>query len=208
MVVAAVRGAKAAVVTAEAAAKARAATVSELRIVRFRPEHLKWLTLQSAQQADLAWIERPEYGAALSLAGESYTVLAGGHPVACIGVQEHHPQRAEAWALLGDDCGPHMRAITRAVLGWLQTTRYLRVEANVATEFTAAQRWATMLGFHAEGVRRAYLPSGEDATSYARISDGTGSSDLPGGRLGPPSPRLYPRCERGEEDERVQRAQP
>lgn len=177
-------------------------TASELRVIRFRPEHLKALNLQAAQQDGVSLLARPEYGAALSLAGEAYTVFVGQHPIACIGVQEHHADRVEAWALLGDDSGPWMRPITRAVLGWLQQVRYRRVEAVVSAEFEAGHRWAKLLGFEREGVHRAYLPGGQDAVTYARIDhhDGSAVSSTrrSGGRRDQRDPQREPREQHGQ----------
>lgn len=148
-----------------------------MRIVRFRPEHLGQLKLQVEQQAMRDVIDRPEYGAALSLAGPSFTAMVGQHPVACLGVQECAPHRAEAWALLGIDSGPHLRAITKAVRGWLQQTSYLRVEASVSVSFVAGHRWAMLLGLEQEGPpRRAFMPDGGDGITYTRIQHGGSDS--------------------------------
>jgi hypothetical protein len=143
-----------------------------VRIVRFRPEHLRALALQDEQQAMQTLLDQPEYGPALSLAGPAFTVLVDDLPVVCIGVQEITPHRAEAWALLGQSSGPYLRPITKAVRGWLAQTSYRRVEASVATTFASGHRWATLLGFQAEGPpRRAFMADGGDAVTYVRLKE-------------------------------------
>ena len=144
-----------------------------LRVVRLAPEHLRQLRLQRAQQDMAEVLQRPEYGAALALSGPAFTVLADGQPIACIGLHEHHPGRAEAWALLGDDSGAHLRGITRAVAGYLQQVPYFRVEASVSATFVAGHRWARLLGFTQEGpARRGYLHDGSDVVTYVHFSGG------------------------------------
>lgn len=94
-----------------------------------------------------------------------------GEPVACAGVVEMWPNRGHAWALLGDNAGPHMIAITRAIRAFLDALPLRRVEMAVDPDFPAALRWARMLGFECEtpSPMRAYCPDGRGAYLFARV---------------------------------------
>lgn len=140
-----------------------------MQVVRFLPQHLRALRLQAAQQDMRAVLRQPGYGEALALAGPCFTAMQG-HPVACGGAIEFHPGRAEIWGLLSDECAPFMRQMTRAILGWIGQCTYARLEINVATDFAAGHRWATMLGFQVEGPEKlAFSPSGGGAIPYVRL---------------------------------------
>lgn len=142
-------------------------------IVRFLPAHLRAIKLQPWQEMDAESMRQPGYADALSAMGEAYTVMLDGEPVACMGVVPLTPYRAQAWALISEAWTPTMRMVTRAALGWLQQTRYRRVEAVVSADFEAGHRWARMLGFEVEGGRRpAFMVDGSDGYTYARVRDG------------------------------------
>ena len=74
------------------------------------------------------------------------------------------------WGVVGRDAGPHLLALTRAVVRFLKTSDFVSVRIMVALEFTAGHRWAELLGFHAETPLRAWLPEGGDAMQYAWFS--------------------------------------
>ena len=141
-----------------------------MNIVRFRPEHLGSLSLQQEQADMQVFVDRPEYGPALALSGPAFSAFNGDHLLGCGGVVEFGKHRAEVWALLSKDIGPHMKAVTRAVRGWLSVCPYQRVEANVATHFDAGQRWIRLLGFQQEGVeKRAFFADGRSALHFVRF---------------------------------------
>lgn len=138
-----------------------------------------------------------EYGADLALAGPAFSVLDGESVIACIGVAEHSQYRAEAWALLSSEVGPHLRFITRAVIGWLQQTSYSRVDTLVSAEFKQGHRWARLLGFEQEGPVRPFIfPNGTDGVTYVRFKHGSPSSSGAGisGDRPDPAGRSARRC--------------
>ena len=141
-----------------------------MHIMRFSPEHLKSLELQNEQQWMRELLNRADYGPALALGGPAFTAMDGETTLGCGGVMEHGKHRAEVWALLSRHIGPHMRAITRAVNGWLAVCPYQRVEANVATHFDAGQRWIKLLGFHQEGAEKMrFFADGRSALAFVRF---------------------------------------
>lgn len=141
-----------------------------MQVRLFKPDDLKTLALQSAQEGYQQFIDSPTYGEGLAAAGPCFTVALNGQILLCAGVQEHNAIRAEAWALLSNDAGPHMRRLTKLARGWFDQCQYQRVEANVATDFSAGHRWVTLLGFEQEGPERLkFFHDGRSAISYVRI---------------------------------------
>ena len=136
----------------------------------FKPEDLQELALQHAQAFMMAEIARPEYGESLAAAGPAYTARTNaGAVVGCLGLIHQWPGRALAWALLAGDAGQCMAGLHRGVLRFLRDCGYRRIETAVDCAFPAGQRWASLLGFRAEGRMTAYDPDGRDAYLYARV---------------------------------------
>lgn len=103
--------------------------------------------------------------------GQAWAALVGDHPICIGGLYEIWRGRAYAWALLGEDAGPHMVSLTRAIRSQLDTAPFARIEIVVEENFRAAARWAQMLGFQLETpvALKCFLPSGRDAWIYSRI---------------------------------------
>ena len=141
-----------------------------MKIVPYRAEHMKQLTEQEATASLSAYL-RPEHYEALERSEYAFTGIANDRVIGCAGVVTHWPGRGEAWAALYQACGRHMPAIHMAARRFFTVCPLRRVEAIVGTSFTAGHRRARMLGFEVEApLLRAYLPTGEDAVMYARVS--------------------------------------
>ena len=140
-----------------------------MQIVPFQSGHIFDLRLQAAQQR-FAEAFTPEHARALELAGQAYTAIADGRPVACSGLVEQWEGRALAWALLDGEMGPHaFLRVSRAVRRYLDATSYRRIEMQVDADHAQAIRWAALLGFEVESKRRKFLPDGRDAFEFVRI---------------------------------------
>lgn len=139
-----------------------------MQIVPFQAEHIFNLRLQRAQAMFYAKFS-PHYARALEDAGNGYTALVDGMPIACAGLVEQWEGRALAWALIAENAGPHFVRITRAVRRALDIAQYRRIEAHVDAEFGAGIRWAQMLGFEVESKMAQFTPEGRDAFMYVRI---------------------------------------
>ena len=140
-----------------------------IEIVKFLPKH--WEEME--QQETTAYL-RPltpaGYTQALAESPFSYTAISEGRIVACSGVIEHWPGRAEAWAELAQISRKEFLAIHNAVKRFLEVCPYRRIEATVAVEFDAAHRWIKLLGFELEApVMRKFGIDGGDCALYARI---------------------------------------
>lgn len=143
-----------------------------IQVVKFHPDHLKRLQLQSAQEYFRSEFGNPDYGRQLADSPFAFTGLVGDEVIACAGVHELWENRGVAWALLSENAGPHFRSIHRAVSGFLTQAPWRRVEMMVEAGFEQAHRWAQMLGMQQEGLMRAYSPTGTDYFIYARIKNG------------------------------------
>lgn len=141
------------------------------RIVAFKPEHLADLRLQDAQREFQSRLGDADYGAALAQVGNAFTGMVDGRVVGCAGAYEIWPGRAVVWALLSDECGPHFKAIHRAVQGFFLATSWRRVEAVVRAGFPAGHRWIRLLGFRCETPdgMPGYSPDGETYYLYSRL---------------------------------------
>lgn len=143
-----------------------------MQVVKFKAAHLQQLELQQGQRYFHGEFSSPAYGAQLEASPFSFTGMADGEVIGCAGVHELWSNRAVAWALLGQNAGPHFRALHRAALGFLLQAPWKRIEAMVQDGFAPGHRWASMLGMEHEGVMRAYSPTGIDFHIYARIKHG------------------------------------
>lgn len=103
--------------------------------------------------------------------GLAWTALVDARPICCAGLIEVWAGRAYAWALLHEDVGPHLLALTRGIRSRLDETPFARIEMAVDADFEAGRRWAVLLGFTLETPQpmRHFLPSGRAAYQYARI---------------------------------------
>jgi hypothetical protein len=134
-----------------------------VKIIPFESHHTKLMTPQSAQAFEV------DYAPLEAAAGDAWTAVVDGLPVACAGLIEMWKDRAQAWALLSADAGPHMLPITRSIRFRLASSSFRRIEMAVDVDFEAGIRWAHMLGFEHECTARNYFPGGRTARLYARI---------------------------------------
>lgn len=137
----------------------------------FEPWHLHWLTLQPTQ-AHLSELLTDAHGEAIQKAGPCYSAFVGADVIACAGVIQMWPGRAQVWSLLSDKMPLYARDIHRAVKNYLLAYRVRRLECIVDPRHDAAVRWAEHLGFVKEGVMRAYDMHGNDQAMYVRLQRG------------------------------------
>jgi hypothetical protein len=139
-----------------------------VEVLPFRAGHPSWMRLQPAQ-AEWRDAAEPAVLNALEADGGAWTLLVDGRVMICGGVIDRGGGRGEAWALVAEDAGRAMAAITRAARGCLDAAPYRRVEAVTARAFRPGGRWARLLGFQSEGVMRGYCAGGGDAERWARL---------------------------------------
>lgn len=141
-----------------------------MRIEVFKPEHLDRLRLQPAQAYFSREFSQPGYASLLGR-GPAFTALDGDTVLGCGGAAELWPGRACVWSLLSDSAGPHMRAIHRAVSGFIDQLPYRRIEALVDAGFEPGHRWVKLLGFACETPdgMQSFTPDGRHVFLYARV---------------------------------------
>lgn len=112
-----------------------------------------------------------EYADALQKAGEAWSGFVSGQCIGCAGLVKVWDGRAMAWAVLSDQTGKYMRAITARTAKCIRESEYRRIEAQVATDFVAGHRWVQLLGFQYEARLRKWFPDGGDVDQYSLIRD-------------------------------------
>jgi RimJ/RimL family protein N-acetyltransferase len=144
-----------------------------MRVVPYDHDHLPALQLQPAQW-EVAAPTMSEL-TALKDAGDAYTALADdGTVLGIFGCFQLWPGRAHGWALVSQHAGPHMRRITREILRYLAASPFRRIEAHVDANFSAAIRWAHVLGFACETPRpmQGFTPDGRACYLFALTREG------------------------------------
>lgn len=139
-------------------------------IVPFQPEHLQQIDLQAEQSLAGHHLRNEQYTRSLA-AHESWTGMIDGRVVACAGFITLWPGRHQVWAVISATIGAAgMLQLSKAVLRGL-ALKTGRIEAVVASEFTAGHRWARLMGFTLETPEpmRRWFPEGGDASLYSRI---------------------------------------
>jgi len=140
-----------------------------IEFVKFHPEHALLVNVQVAQSGECALVT-PAHVAHLQDTF-AFSGFVAGQCVGCAGLISMWPGRSIAWAVLSDQCGPHMRAIVRFVRQVLPTYPDRRIEATVLADFELGRRFVELCGFEREdrdGLR-AYDPLGRTFALYARI---------------------------------------
>lgn len=143
------------------------------RIVPFKRWHMG--RLEGRGHEVLSWGALGGIDRAAELCDQSdyaYTALAGGRPVACIGVTTMWRGVGAAWAFLGQDAPRYWKTIHGGVIMFLRGAmcdgEFHRIQTAVRLDHAAGHRWAMRLGFRPEGVLRGYGPDLADFMAYAR----------------------------------------
>jgi hypothetical protein len=136
--------------------------------VPFEAWHLDWLNLQETQRM-LSPLLTQQYGRSLELAGPCYSAFCGQQVLACCGVVELWPGRAQVWSLLSVWMPQYRKTIHQAVKTFLTGYRVRRLECVVDPRSETAMRWASHLGFIVESRMEQYTPNGDDQLMYVRM---------------------------------------
>lgn len=139
-----------------------------IAVVKFKAEHLIGLDANGEAKRMAEFTSEME---ARALEGaHSYSVLEGKRVMACCGVMPLWKGRGYAWAMVSKSCGHAFIELHRAVLRFLDTCPFDRIEAAVDVDFKEGHRWMKLLGFKCEAERaRKFSPDGRDASLYARV---------------------------------------
>lgn len=139
-----------------------------MMVTRFQRWHLTHV--QDVALEPCAWLQDPAVLRDLERAGNCWTVVADGLPVACGGTLTLWPGRSVAWAIIGATARAHIVGVTKIARDVLRRAPG-RVECTVRADFEAGQRWACALGFRVETPCLAhYGPQGEDHVGYVMVN--------------------------------------
>jgi hypothetical protein len=142
---------------------------------------LLWLDVPDEQQQELA-----RQRSAISDLGEDFlsnfsrTIWMNRVPVACMGIIPLQKGTGEVWcaiSLLGRTKYKHSVCSQIADhLKWLLLSGdFHRIQMTARSDWKAANRFATFLGFSLEGEMKQYSQDRQDYKIYGRVSDGNGS---------------------------------
>lgn len=140
-----------------------------MEVRTFQPSDLFAIAVQLKQAEVRDALQTPGYGEALQKAGPAFTVAVKGTIMACIGLISQWPGNARAWAILSEESGCCMLAMTRAIRTWMRFHNEGRIDCAVDCGFDEAVRWVELLGFKREGTMRAYTPERRDCFLYAQV---------------------------------------
>ncbi len=140
-------------------------------IEKLRPDHIRDIQLQDPQSF-LQSALTAEYAEELcAQAGVAWAAVADGRTIACAGLLEMWPGRAQGWALFSAAALGNFVGIHRMAKRVLCDSAWQRVEVTVDAGHAAGVRWAERLGFTLEGRMRKYTSDGRDCLLYARVEE-------------------------------------
>lgn len=139
-----------------------------MNIVPLTHYHIDGIKAQSAQDYFASWITPAIKN---SLVHElSFAAVEGARVLGIGGIIEYWPGRALVWAVLADGISKQFVGIHKAVLRFLGTQDYDRIEASADVGFGPGHRWLGKLSFRCETpLMKKYLPNGADASMYVKL---------------------------------------
>lgn len=135
-----------------------------IRVVQFRPHHIAAMDVQAWQRDGLL------AGETYAQCGPAWTALdRHDRPIFSGGLAWVGPGYAHAWAVMAKGKGAALVAITREVRHVVTGSGFRRIELFCDARRREAIRWAELLGFEREGIKRAALADGGDVIVFAMV---------------------------------------
>jgi hypothetical protein len=149
--------------------------VSQVNVVPYEAIHAFTIMDRNVRERD-AWLSRfpdwEKWAKEWAKAGEAFTLLADGEPVACAGIVKMEWRRGEAWLLPSSLISQYrfstVKALKKGMDGIVKRLNLRRVQCLVDPEYVDGCRLANWLGMKEEGLLRAYGPNGEDFRMCAK----------------------------------------
>lgn len=139
-------------------------------VVKFEPKHLNELVEQNEMEHMKTFFSEAQKQTLAASPFAFSGIAPDGRVVVCAGVSVLWENRGAAWTVFNPHCRREFLCIHNAVRRFLESCPLRRIEAAVDYGFERGHRWIKLLGFSVETERaKAYLPSGNDATLYARV---------------------------------------
>lgn len=135
-----------------------------IKSVPYDPKHLEEIKVQEKQLS-----EKPD-----SIPGQAITIMSDETPIAIFGGYFIAPGVLQAWALLSDEVKKFPLAVTkefRDAIEFFETERGVRrIQVSVRVGDETSRNWDELLGFHLEGVMRAYGSDGHPYWLLGRLA--------------------------------------
>jgi hypothetical protein len=153
--------------------------VSRVNVVPYEAIHAFTIMDKNVRERD-AWLSRypdwEKWATEWTKAGEAYTLMADGEPIACAGVVKMEWRRGEAWLLASSLLGRHKVSAVKAIKHGLdiivKKMNLRRVQCLVDPEYADGcklMEWLGMVDETPGTSLRCYGPNGEDFKMYARV---------------------------------------
>ncbi len=141
-----------------------------IRVAPFAPNDLLEIDVQPAQRGENYRISLYEMGKVQAASGMSFTARDAetNRILICGGASEWHSEHASLWCVFAIAKGGNMQLITRRVRTFIDCLPHLRVDAMVHAEFSAAVRWAKIIGLSHETTLAEAMPGGGNAMIFRR----------------------------------------
>ena len=145
--------------------------LKKLGMVKFRPWHLKMLTLRPEDgEPDLDSLGDIFFGG-----GPAYTCVNKTDILFCAGIVLIMPGVGEAWSFCDIAVRKHPRDVLhyqkKYLLKEMEIRKLHRVQAHCLTSWKTAYRFLERIGFQCEGLIRKYDPEGRDYYLYSLIKE-------------------------------------
>lgn len=129
------------------------------------------LVAQPTQQVGFAApCQTLEHATELAENGRAWSARVGGRLLVCAGLTETFPgKQGVAWAILAENKGVAMHAITRFARWQIVTSPLRRIEAIVRGDDPSCAAWARMVGLRFRTALEAWGPDSETHLLFERV---------------------------------------
>lgn len=142
---------------------------NKLTVKPFKAEDFLDLDIQALQSYAKKEITVPQL---LSVEEEeTYSIFDGEEVLACVGLIEMGPDRAQVWSALSTNIKNRFLKVHNTVKELLAATQHARLEAYVDCDFDNAHKWMRLLGFVCEApCMKHFRGRDRDCAMYARYN--------------------------------------
>lgn len=149
------------------------------KLVKLEPWHLASIEIQEHQKYFEAKCKIPAYRVALAKEGGLTGIVENGPDqpptiVGIAGIMQYEEGVGYGWSVLSKHFPKHALSATRMVREYCDEQlreKYHRIEIQTQDDFAPANRWAEMLGFKLESIRKQGSPFRQDMRVYVRLRE-------------------------------------
>lgn len=150
------------------------------KLVKLEPWHLASIEIQEHQKYFEARCKNPAYRVALAKDGGGITGILDHGPdvpptiVGIAGIMPYEEGVGYGWSVLSKHFPKYAFRITKLIKEYCKeqlAENYHRIEIQAQDDFLPATRWAEMLGFEFESVRKQASPFRDDMRVYVMLRE-------------------------------------